>query len=71
MEKTLKIIKSPLFYIPSILIFIGVTVLYSYNFSPDSNTSFLDMLIYWVIWGVVSLFLQVAVYVQAKRLYCK
>jgi len=71
-EYLLNIIKTPAFYVPSPFIFIGVTVLYAYEFySNSSQTNFLDTTIYWLIYAAISVFLQFVIFVQAKRQYLK
>ncbi len=71
-KKYLDIMKTPAFYVPSIFIFIGVTVLYVYEFYSYSNPiNALDTIIYWLIYTAISLFLQFVIFVQAKRQYFK
>jgi len=64
-----KVFSSPVFLIPSIIIFAGVTVLYVYEFY--SNNYYIDSLAsiagYWSIYIVITLFLQFVIFVNAKK----
>jgi len=64
-----KILTSSAFIVPSILIFSGVTALYirQYQLLPDMAP--IEKIIYFVIYLIISLFLQFVIYVNAKRLY--
>jgi hypothetical protein len=54
------------FKIPSGFIFCGVTLWYWVNFDP--SVTFMDKVIYWVIYAVIMLFLQYVIFVNAKRM---
>jgi len=63
-----KVIITSTFLIPSIFVFVGVTVLYVYKFySSYSETNLLDIIIYWLIYVIISVFLQFVIFVNARR----
>jgi hypothetical protein len=67
-----EIITKSEYYIPASTIFLGVTVLYAYNFFKHTEETYLlDTLIYWSIYLVISLFLQYVVYFNAKKILAK
>ncbi len=61
----LETIKTSTFYIPSIIVFAGVTILYIYHFHP---INVVDSVVYWLIYLFITIFLQVVIFVQAKRI---
>ncbi|MEA4926459.1 MAG: hypothetical protein VB084_14275 [Syntrophomonadaceae bacterium] len=63
-----KVIKSADFLIPSIFVFIGVTVYYFYEFYTNNyGGSMADQAGYWLAYLLINLFLQYVVFVNAKR----
>jgi len=63
-----KVIITSTFLIPSIFVFVGVTVLYVYKFySSYSETNLLDIIIYCLIYVIISVFLQFVIFVNARR----
>ena len=63
-----KVIKSSDFLIPSIFIFIGVTVFYFYEFySNEIGGRLIDQAGYWLAYLLITLFLQYVVFVISKK----
>ncbi len=66
-----QVIKSADFLIPSIFIFIGVTGFYSYEYilyiESNPRTSPIDIAGFWLAYFVIQLFLQVVVFLNARR----
>lgn len=63
-----RVIKTTTFLIPSIIIFLGVTVGYTNEFlSINPQSSVIDKTIYWVAYFAISLFLQFVIFINAKK----
>jgi len=63
-----RVIKTPTFLIPSIIIFLGVTVGYINEFlSINAHSSVIDKTIYWATYLAISSFLQFVIFVNAKK----
>ena len=67
-----RVIKTTTFLIPAIIMFVVVTVWYSYEFlSIKHQTSIIDEIRYWVIYLVISVFVQYVIFVNAKKQIAK
>lgn len=63
-----KILLSSVYYIPAIIVFAAVTMLYWMKYDrTDLQSVGLDCFIYWLTYAAVILFLQYVIYVNAKR----
>jgi hypothetical protein len=64
-----KVFVSSEFYVPAIIVFVAVTILYWMKYDQaDMHNAGLDGFIYWLTYTAVMLFLQYVIYVHAKRL---
>jgi hypothetical protein len=63
-----RVIKTTTFLIPAIIMFVVVTVWYGNAFlSIEPQTSIIDEIRYWVIYLVISIFVQYVIFVNAKK----
>ena len=66
-KEVIQVLRDPIFLVPSGIIFLGVTLLYISRFKYSLDTNWVDILLYWGMYLLVMLVLQLAIYVNVKN----